>query len=134
MKKTLSWRRGGLLAVVVSSALQMACAATSAPPNTETLARQLREEVGDAACTANEQCKTIAIGHKACGGPETYMVWSTAVSDGAKLRSLADAYQQARKSEAEQAGRVSDCSLVTDPGARCESKRCVPAGRSPAVM
>lgn len=134
MKKTLSWRRGGLLGVMVSSVLQVACAATAAPPSTEALARQIREEVGDAACTANEQCKTIAIGHKACGGPETYMVWSTAVSDGAKLHSLAEAYKKARMSEAEQAGRVSDCSLVTDPGARCEAKRCVPAGRSPAVM
>jgi len=136
MKKT-PWRRASLLAVAVSSVLQIACAATPAPAkpaSTETLSRQIREAVGDAACTANDQCKTIAIGHKACGGPETYMVWSTAVTDGAKLRSLAEAYTQARKNESEQSGRVSDCALVTDPGARCEAKRCVPAGRSPAVM
>lgn len=131
-------RRAGLLAMLAaSSVLQIACAATPAPSkpaSTETLSRQIREAVGDAACTANDQCKTIAIGHKACGGPETYMVWSTAVTDGAKLRSLAEAYTQARKSESEQSGRVSDCALVTDPGARCEARRCVPAGRSPAVM
>ena len=109
MKKT-PWRRGSLLAACVLSTLQIACAAPpaapSAPANTEALSRQIREAVGDAACTSNDQCKTIAIGHKACGGPETYMVWSTAVTDGAKLRALADAYTQARRKESEQSGRV----------------------------
>ncbi|WP_374568823.1 hypothetical protein [Ideonella sp.] len=140
MKKNL-WRRPGLLAACALGVLQVACAAPPAPPapksapaDTTALSRQIREQIGDAACTANEQCHTIAIGHKACGGPETYAVWSSAVSDGKKLRELADAYTQARKQEAEQSGRVSDCSLVTDPGARCEAGRCVPAGRSPAVM
>jgi hypothetical protein len=140
MKKT-PWRRGSLLAACIVGSLQIACAAPpaappagSVPAGTEALSRQLREAIGDAACTSNDQCKTMAVGHKACGGPETYMVWSTAVTDGARLRSLAEAYTKARRSESEQSGRVSDCALVTDPGARCEAKRCVPAGRSPAVM
>lgn len=137
MKKIL-WRRPGLMAACALGVLQVACAAPpasqTAPADTVALSRQLREQIGDAACTANDQCHTIAIGHKACGGPETYAVWSSAVSDGKKLRELANAYTQARKQEAEQSGRVSDCSLVTDPGARCEAGRCVPAGRSPAVM
>jgi hypothetical protein len=135
--KKIPWRRPGLLAACVMGVLQVACAAPPAKApaaDTHALSRQIREEIGTAACTANDQCRSLAIGHKACGGPETYVVWSTAASDGKKLRALADAYTQARKQESEQSGRVSDCSLVTDPGARCEAGRCVPAGRSPAVM
>lgn len=136
--KKIPWRRPGLLGACALGVLQVACAAPppakTAPADTSALSRQIREQIGDAACTANDQCHTIAIGHKACGGPETYAVWSSAVSDGKKLRELADAYTQARKQEAEQSGRVSDCSMVNDPGARCEAGRCVPAGRSPAVM
>jgi len=135
--KKIPWRRPGLLAACALGVLQVACAAPpakTAPADTSALSRQLREQIGDAACTANDQCHTMAIGHKACGGPETYAVWSSMASDGKKLRELADAYTQARKQESEQSGRVSDCSLVNDPGARCEAGRCVPAGRSPAVM
>ena len=135
--KKIPWCRPGLLAACALGVLQVACAAPpakTASVDTNALSRQIREEIGDAACTANDQCRSIAIGHKACGGPETYAVWSSAVSDDKKLRTLVDAYTQARKQESEQSGRVSDCSLVTDPGARCEAGRCVPAGRSPAVM
>jgi hypothetical protein len=108
--------------------------AGTVPANIARLQDQLRDEIGDPTCSANDQCRTIAIGHKACGGPEAYRVWSTQVSNGARLQSLADAYQKARREEALQSGRVSDCSMVVDPGARCEAGRCVPAGRGPAVM
>jgi hypothetical protein len=110
-------------------------APTPAPAaDAATLYRQLRDEVGDAACSASEQCHTMAVGHKPCGGPEAYLVWSSQVSDGARLRALAQAYAQARRDENQRTGRVSDCSLVTDPGARCEASRCVPAGRPPVLM
>ena len=91
--------------------------------------------VGDAACTSNQQCRTLPIGHKACGGPESYLVWSSAATSEGVLRGLVDEYNQARKREVQKSGRVSDCSMLADPGARCDAGRCVPAGRgAPAVM
>ena len=108
--------------------------APAAKEDTGNLYRSIREMVGEAACTANEQCRTLPIGHKACGGPESYLVWSSAATSEGKLRALVDSYNQARKREVQQSGRVSDCSMMADPGARCEAGRCVPAGRSPAVM
>lgn len=108
--------------------------APTAPADTAALHRQIREAIGDAACSANEQCHTLAVGHKACGGPEAYLVWSSQATDGARLRALAQAYGQARRSENEKSGRVSDCALVTDPGARCEAGHCIRAGRPPALM
>jgi hypothetical protein len=104
------------------------------PANIAELQNKIRDEIGDPVCSANDQCRTVAIGHKACGGPEAYRVWSTRVSDGPRLLALAEAYRQARREEAQQSGRVSDCAMVVDPGARCEAGRCVPAGRGPAVM
>jgi hypothetical protein len=117
-----------------SPAPPAAVPAGTVPANTTRLQDQLRDEIGDPTCSANDQCRTIAIGHKACGGPESYRVWSTQVSNGPRLQQLAEAYQKARREEAQQSGRVSDCSMVVDPGARCEAGRCVPAGRGPAVM
>lgn len=104
------------------------------PANIAELQNKISAEIGDPVCSANDQCRTVAIGHKACGGPEAYRVWSTRVSDGPRLLALAEAYKNARREEAQQSGRVSDCSMVVDPGARCEAGRCVPAGRGPAVM
>lgn len=136
-----AWLALGLLAACASAETpapagrpQPAPAAGTLPASTTRLQEQIRDEIGDPTCTANDQCRTIAIGHKACGGPEAYRVWSTQVSNAPRLQALADAYQKARRDEAQQSGRVSDCSMVVDPGARCQAGRCVPAGRGPAVM
>jgi hypothetical protein len=110
--------------------------AASAPVSeTEILHQRIRDVVGEAVCTSNAQCRTLPIGHKACGGPEGYLVWSSAGTSEGVLRGLVDQYNQARKRDVQQSGRVSDCSMLADPGARCDAGRCVPAGRgSPAVM
>ena len=136
------WRLGRLAlplmltgcAVAQTPAPAGASGASAPKQDTAGLYRSIREMVGDASCTANEQCRTLPIGHKACGGPEGYLVWSTAGTSESRLRALVESYNEARKREVQQSGRVSDCSMVADPGARCEAGRCVPAGRSPAVM
>jgi len=135
-QRRLGWLVLGLLAACASAETppKPQVPAGTVPANTARLQEQIRDEIGDPTCSAHDQCRTIAIGHKACGGPEAYRVWSTRVSNGPRLLSLAEAYQKARREEAQQSGRVSDCSMVVDPGARCEAGRCVPAGRGPAVM
>nr|WP_314608094.1 hypothetical protein [uncultured Janthinobacterium sp.] len=97
--------------------------APPAPGNAGLLA-QIQAEVGTAACDSTQQCQTIAIGAKACGGPERYLAWSSKNNDGKKLKALAQAQAEAsRKQQAD--GMMSTCSIVTDPGATCEAGRCV---------
>ena len=97
--------------------------APPAPGNAGLLA-QIQAEVGTAACDSTQQCQTIAIGAKACGGPERYLAWSSKGNDGKKLKALAQAQAEAsRKQQAD--GMMSTCSIVTDPGATCEAGRCV---------
>jgi hypothetical protein len=136
------WRLGRLAlpllltgcAVAQTPAPEAGAGASGSKQGTEGLYRSIREMVGDAACTANAQCHTLPIGHKACGGPEAYLVWSSAGTSEGPLRALVNQYNEARKRDVQQSGRVSDCSMVTDPGARCDAGRCVPAGRPPVVM
>jgi len=85
---------------------------------------QLQAAVGTAACDSPAQCKTVAIGHKACGGPESYMAYSTK-ADGAGVSRLAQRYADARKGEDQRGGMVSNCMLLRDPGATCTAGRCV---------
>ena len=101
-------------------------ARASAPVTASTLMQQIQAEIGDAACDAAQQCKTVAIGHKACGGPESYLAWSSKRSDGAKIASLAAAHAAERKAQNLSSGMMSTCSLVLDPGATCSAGRCMP--------
>ena len=98
--------------------------APPAPGNAGLLA-QIQAEVGTAACDSTQQCQAIAIGAKACGGPERYLAWSSKNNDGKKLKALALAQAEASRKQQQADGMMSTCSIVTDPGATCEAGRCV---------
>ena len=98
--------------------------APPAPGNAGLLA-QIQAEVGAAACDSTQQCHTLAIGAKACGGPERYLAWSSKDHDGKTLKALAQAQAEASRKRQQADGMMSTCSIVTDPGATCEAGRCV---------
>jgi len=111
-------------ALVAALALPAACAS---PPAGSLAA--VTTLIGDAACSDDSQCRTVAIGAKACGGPEAYLAWSVLRTDAQALDAAAAAYNRARASEQAQSGRVSNCALVADPGASCQSDAGVRACR-----
>ena len=121
-----------LRAACASLVLLAASACTATPPVTPApapgganLAEQIKAEVGDAACDAPQQCQTLAIGAKACGGPERYLAWSNKSSDGKTLKALAQAQADASRKLQQSDGMMSTCAIVTDPGATCQAGRCV---------
>lgn len=77
--------------------------------------------IGDAGCTSHEQCRTVAVGAKACGGPEAYLAWSTLRTNEVALKEAAEAFSVSRRRDVERSGAVSNCSLLADPGAYCAS-------------
>jgi len=124
-----------LLRAIFAGALLLATSACSAPaqdtttpgtpaPSQATLQEQIQAEVGKAACDSTQQCQTIAIGAKACGGPERYLAWSSKNNDGKKLKALAYAQAEASRRQQQNDGMLSTCSIITDPGASCVAGRC----------
>ena len=112
--------------LLVTSACGSAPAQDAPPaPGNASLLAQIQAEVGAAACDSTQQCQTIAIGAKACGGPERYLAWSSKDYDGKKLKALAQAQAEASRKQQQADGMMSTCSIVTDPGATCEAGRCV---------
>lgn len=95
-------------------------------------------EIGDAACNADAQCRSIAVGSQACGGPEAYYAWSTLRSDARRLPDLVARHREARQFENQRSGAVSTCAVHADPGAACGvrsadgQRRCGPARAAPA--
>ena len=112
--------------LLVTSACGSAPAQDAPPaPGNAGLLAQIQAEVGAAACDSTQQCQTIAIGAKACGGPERYLAWSSKDYDGKKLKALAQAQAEASRKQQQADGMMSTCSIVTDPGATCQAGRCV---------
>lgn len=120
-----------LLAALLGATALASCAQTPAEapkpaePASQRLARELRVAIGPATCTADAQCRTIAIGAKACGGPAGYWAWSTQGTNTQAVQDLATRQARAEREELLASGRQSNCAMVSDPGARCDAGRCV---------
>ncbi|WIV97662.1 MULTISPECIES: hypothetical protein [Roseateles] len=135
---TPSWPRARPLALLIALPLALlAGACSSAPasntPESQRLLKSLEAEIGEARCSSDAQCHSLAVGAKACGGPEGYLAWSSQHSgDGKKLQALADQQAAARRAEQSQSGMMSNCALEADPGARCQAGRCTLRPRAAA--
>lgn len=107
------------------------CGMRAAAPSASATARaapglldQIRTLAGSADCTDSSQCRTLALGARACGGPEAYLAWSSAHTDAAALQALAERYRNERKAALAKSGQLSDCRLIPDPGAQCRAGHC----------
>lgn len=106
--------------------LGAACAAAPDGPAAEAaLLAQIEAEIGQAACTADMQCRTLAIGARACGGPERWMAWSVTTGRGERLAALSDQLSALVQARNERIGLMSICVVVPDPGAVCRAGHCV---------
>jgi len=117
----------GLLVVSILTCAGIAVAAPQASDGAALEAR-IRALIGDAACESHEQCRTVAFGAKACGGPESYLAWSTKGTDEAALTAAAEQYAVRRRAEVSASGMVSNCALVADPGAYCAPAAAAASG------
>jgi hypothetical protein len=137
-----------LAGVALSLALGACSAATGAsgatdgapakPGATQTvsaadLLARIRAEIASPTCTRDSQCRSLPVGHKACGGPETHLAWSTTVSNEARLLAWAGEHAVARRKEVEARGLMSNCQVQADPGAVCRQGLCVPGGAGRAA-
>lgn len=109
-----------------------ASAAASVAGSSDTLAR-IRALAGSATCTESGQCRTLPVGAMACGGPESYLPYSTAGTDEKALRALGDQYKAERQAANKAGGMMSICRHLPDPGAVCVSGSCQLGAASPAV-
>lgn len=76
-------------------------------------------------CNSTFTCKFIALGSKPCGGPWSYLVYSTSI-DTEKLEKMVEAYNKKEADFNEKWGSVSDCMFVSPPSSvNCENNTCI---------
>ena len=113
-------------AAAASASSQQAPAAPAvtldAAGNTSRLLQEIRSEIGDAACDADDQCHSIGVGARPCGGPEAWFAWSGKVSDRDRLTAWVAKHRDARRLDNERTGVMSNCRALPDPGAACRPR------------
>lgn len=76
-------------------------------------------------CNETTTCKFIAFGSKPCGGPWSYLTYSTSI-DTNNLENLVETYNQKETDFNIKWGGVSDCAFVTPPtNVECQNNICV---------
>lgn len=100
-----------------------AVAPAAVPEQGELLAR-IRAMAADASCSDHGQCRSLPIGHLACGGPQSYLAYSTLKANEGTMRELGERYKAQRQAEVVKRGEVSTCRYLPDPGAVCVSGTC----------
>lgn len=76
-------------------------------------------------CNKNFECLSIALGSKPCGGPWTYLIYSTAINT-LELHSLVDAYNKMEQEYNVACQQFSDCMFVSPPlRLKCENNKCI---------
>ena len=86
--------------------------------------KEINQIIDVAKCTDSKQCKSLAIGAKACGGPQSYQIYSTLKTDVEKLITLGEQLKLLNKRYIKEEGLMSDCMMVMPPAVACLNNRC----------
>ncbi|WP_337843223.1 hypothetical protein [Rheinheimera sp.] len=93
--------------------------------DTRQLQLRLDKLTEDKSCSYDNQCKVIPVGARPCGGPEAYLLYSSAQTDEKMLQYTAERYQQLKRKQNDKLGLVSTCQMLMAPAASCQQSRCV---------
>lgn len=91
----------------------------------ETLAHEITSLAESATCNEENECKYIAFGSKPCGGPWSYLVYSTSINTTLFLEKVEN-YNQLENTYNLKWGINSDCSVVNPPiSLKCIDGKCI---------
>ena len=77
-------------------------------------------------CDDSKEWKFIAMGNKACGGPQEYVLYSTKI-DTSDFKEKVEEYTAETKNMNKKWGIASDCMFILPPGGvKCENGKAVP--------
>lgn len=99
---------------------------------TDTLAR-IRALAAKPSCTDDSQCRSLALGATPCGGPESYLPWSSTRTPPDEVNALGRIYEAERRQANQAVGRVSTCRFTPDPGAVCRAGTCELGASAPVA-
>ncbi|HIO91241.1 MAG TPA: hypothetical protein EYG68_00160 [Leucothrix mucor] len=97
----------------------------TAKPVMSELQKNIANLVENKACDNDAQCKSMAYGAKACGGPTSYLIYSIKHTNTARLTKEVKQYNQLAREDNIREGRISNCSMLMPVLPICKKKQCV---------
>jgi hypothetical protein len=88
------------------------------------LAKNIEEFAKNKACTGGDNCRSMAMGSKACGGPTSYLIYSLTKTDEKLLSEKVKQYTDLEKEINIKYNRVSDCRFLMPPMVDCLNGVC----------
>lgn len=92
--------------------------------SSEQLLGLVRQQLRPAYASTPDECRVVGIGSRPCGGPERFMIYSTANTNEAVLFKLVGAYNRKRAADNRREGMVSDCRVLPEPVAVLRDGMC----------
>ncbi len=90
----------------------------------EVLGKEIEEFAKNKACTGGDNCRSMAVGSKPCGGPTSYIIYSLSKTDEKVLSEKVKQYTDLQKELNIKYNRISDCSLLIPPTVDCLNGVC----------
>lgn len=94
------------------------------PMNSKAVYQQITSLVGEAKASDAGFCRKVPLGHRPCGGPESYLIYSAEGLDEPLLLKLVAQYQALRQAEHEASGMMSTCEMIPEPGVQWVGGYC----------
>ncbi len=79
------------------------------------LKKEIDREIGKPRAKRSSQCRAIAFGAKPCGGPKSYLIYSTLQTNETKLKRLVNQYNSLEEKINKETDAMSDCMLIEEP-------------------
>ncbi|WP_462156761.1 hypothetical protein [Pseudoalteromonas sp. GB56] len=87
--------------------------------------KNIHELTQDKSCDTSEQCKVLAVGSRACGGANEYVVYSTKTTEAAQVEQLAQKLTAQEHQYNLTSGMMSICQHLVRPATQCQESQCV---------
>jgi hypothetical protein len=88
------------------------------------LKKEIAREIGKPRARQVNQCRVIAFGAKACGGPKTYLVYSGLQTNENKLKQLVGQYNSLEDKINKETNAISDCMFIVEPKPTIQNGMC----------
>jgi secreted trypsin-like serine protease len=88
------------------------------------LKKEIDREIGKPRARRINQCRVIAFGAKACGGPKTYLVYSSLQTNENKLKRLVGQYNSLEDKINKETDAISDCMFIEEPKPTIQNGMC----------
>ncbi|MEL0642518.1 hypothetical protein V6260_18160 [Pseudoalteromonas aliena] len=86
---------------------------------------ELNTLITDTQCDTSTQCRVNAVGSRACGGPSSFVVYSTKSASEEQVTALSDKITKLESNYNSQKGMMSTCQHLTTPSTQCVENKCV---------